>query len=203
MVAKRMGYRYLDTGAIYRAAALLVLESGVSLDDEETITELLKNASIDITAGEAETGEKVRVFLNSHEVTEDIRRADVTNASSPVSALVSVRQLLLQKQRDLAAAGGVVLDGRDIGTVVLPDADLKIFLTASPEVRAKRRYDELIAAGKQVDLPTILAEVVERDERDSNRSIAPLLQAPDAVKILSDNMTIEQVVDNIVKLSDK
>ncbi len=202
-VAERLGYRYLDTGAMYRAAALLVMESGVALDDEKSIARLVKKASIDILPGDTETGSAVRIFLNGKDVTTEIRRPDVTNASSSVSAVVAVRLSLLQKQRDLAASGGVVLDGRDIGTVVLPDADLKIFLTASPEVRAKRRYDELIAAGKQVDLPTILQDVIDRDERDSNRSIAPLTQAKDAVLILSDHMTIEQVVDYIVKLSEK
>jgi cytidylate kinase len=202
MVAERLNYRYLDTGAMYRAAALLVVESGISFDDQEAIAELVKHASIDVIPGEAESGEKVRIFLNGREVTEDIRRPDVTNASSPVSLVVSVRQSLVKKQRELASSGGVVLDGRDIGTVVLPEADLKIFLTASSEIRAKRRYDELIAAGKDVNLSTILADVVARDHRDSNRSIAPLSQAQDAVMILSDHMSLEQVVDAIIKLAE-
>ncbi len=203
MVAERLGYRYLDTGAMYRAAALLVIENRLGFDDQEGIANLMKQALIDITPGEPETGESIRVFLNGREVTKEIRRQDVTNAVSPVSLVVAVRQLLTKRQQELARAGAVVLEGRDIGTVVLPDADLKIFLTASPEVRAKRRYDELMAAGKDVELSTILAEVVERDHRDSNRKVAPLAQAEDAVVISSDEMTTEQVVDSIVKLSDK
>ncbi len=142
----------------------------------------------------------MRVFINGEEVTKEIRSQRVTHLVSSIAAFASVREHMVNQRRVLAAPGGVVLDGRDIGTVVLPNADLKIFLTATPDVRAKRRYNELIAAGEQPDYELLLNDIVDRDNKDTNRVIAPLRMADDAILILSDNMTADEVVSHIVQL---
>jgi cytidylate kinase len=203
LVAREVGYLYIDTGAMYRAATILVLRAKIPLDHQNTIAELIRHSIIELLPADAHSHEKIRVFLNNEDVSSEIRSKEVTAAVSAVSSVMQVRELLVEKQRKMAGAGGVVIDGRDIGTVVIPDADLKIFLTASPEVRAQRRYEELLSLGQAVDLETILHEIVERDRKDSNRAISPLLQAQDAIMILSDNMTINQVVDTIIKLCDR
>jgi cytidylate kinase len=206
-VAQEIGYLYVDTGAMYRAATLLVLRAKIQLDHQKAITNLIRHSNIELAPSPTTPDGKIylnsRVFLNKEDVTNEIRNAAVTSAVSAVSAVVPVRELLVEKQRRLAAAGAVILDGRDIGTVVLPDADLKIFLTASPEVRAQRRYDELLAKGEAVEAEVILTEIIERDRKDSSRAMAPLRPAQDAIMILTDNMPIEQVVDTIIKLCDR
>ena len=202
LVAQEVGYLYIDTGAMYRAATLLVIRAGIALDRHRSIAELIRHATIELLPANVHS-KKISVFLNNEDVSVEIRRKEVTSAVSAVSSVMLVRELLVEKQRKLAQPGGVILDGRDIGTVVMPDADLKIFLTASPKIRARRRHEELLAAGEVVDFDTILNEIVERDRKDSNRAIAPLRQAQDAIMILTDNMSIAQVVDTIIKLGDK
>lgn len=199
MVADRLGYLYLDTGAMYRAATWLVVNKGIPLDDCAAVAQAVKEATIELKAGQSD-GRKMQVFVNGCDVTAEIRSQEISRLVSPVSAISAVRRHLVKQQREAAKNAGIVLDGRDIGTVVLPDADVKIFLTASPEVRAGRRLAELQAAGAKVDFDTILKEIVERDRYDTNRKIAPLRMAEDSVLILTDNMTPEEVVSHIVKL---
>jgi cytidylate kinase len=203
LVAREVGYLYIDTGAMYRAATLLVLRAKIPLDHQKAMTELIQRSVIELQQADPHSPEKIHVLLNNEDVSAQIRSREVTAAVSAVSSVMLVRELLVDKQRKMAEPGAVILDGRDIGTVVMPDADMKIFLTASPQVRAQRRYDELVAIGENVDYDTILHEIVERDRKDTNRAIAPLRQAQDAVMILSDNMTISQVVITIIKLCDK
>ena len=198
LVADRLGYLYIDTGAMYRAAALLALEQGVSFDDAEGLTSLIRGN--DITLDPASSG--CRVLINGRDVSRDIRLPEVGNAASPVSAVAEVRRLLVAMQQELAARRPVVMDGRDIGTVVLPDAACKIFLTASPRVRAQRRAKELLQKGLTVDIDQVEREIRERDERDSTRSASPLRQAEDAVLVDSSDMGIEEVVCRIIELAE-
>ena len=198
LVADRLGYLYIDTGAMYRAAALLALEQGVSFDDAEGLTALIRGN--DITLEPASSG--CRVLINGRDVSRDIRLPEVGNAASPVSAVAEVRRLLVAMQQELAARRPVVMDGRDIGTVVLPDAACKIFLTASPRVRAQRRAKELLQKGLTVDIDQVEREIRERDERDSTRSASPLRQAEDAVLVDSSDMGIEEVVCRIIELAE-
>ena len=174
--AKVLGFLYVDTGAIYRTLALLALERGVDPADPEAVQELLPQADIRL-AYDSSDGLQ-HMYLCGRDVTEDIRRPEVSRAASSVSAIQAVRDFLMDTQRELARQHDVVMDGRDIGTVVLPQADAKIFLTASPEARARRRCVEL-----PQDLETVLAEIVERDRRDTTRAAAPLRQAEDAVLV--------------------
>lgn len=199
LVADRLGYLYIDTGAMYRAATWLLVEKNIRLDDVSAIAYALSQAKIELKPGQV-NGEKIHVFVDDHEVTKEIRTQEITRMVSPLSTIKPVREQLVEQQRQLARKGGVVLDGRDIGTVVLPNAQVKIFLTASPEVRARRRLKELQAQGVQVDFDKLQKEIIERDNRDSNRDIAPLRMADDAVLILTDNMTVDDVVSHIVQL---
>lgn len=203
LVAAQLNYLYIDTGAMYRAATLLALREKLDLADQKVIANRLRQASIELSAPDENSNGKIRVFLNSADVSAEIRGATVTSAVSAVSAMPAVREILVEKQRVLAKGGRAILDGRDIGTVVLPDADMKFFLTASAGVRARRRYDELCAAGHAVVYETILSEIIQRDSTDSNRDIAPLRQSPDAVLIITDNMTIAEVVETIINLCDR
>ncbi len=187
--AARLGYTYIDTGAMYRAVALKVLLSGKPVSEE-----LLDNIKIELD-------ESARVYLDGREVTKDIRTPEVSRGASDVAKLGFVRSKLTELQREMAARGSVIMDGRDIGTQVLPNADLKIFLTASVEERARRRFEELKAKGYSADLNQIAEEISLRDKQDSEREIAPLAQADDAVLVDSTNMTIEQVVAKILELA--
>jgi len=189
IVAARLGYTYIDTGAMYRAVALKVLQSGEPLSES-----LVRN--VDIRLDEA-----ARVFLDGREVTKEIRTPEVSRGASNVATVGYVRQKLMQLQRDMAAHGKVIMDGRDIGTQVLPNADLKIFLTASVEERARRRLDELKVKGLQADFAQVVKEISLRDKQDSEREIAPLAQAEDAVLLDSTSLTIEQVVAEILRLA--
>lgn len=199
-VADGLGYLYIDTGAMYRAVTWLVLTKNINLQDLEAITNAIAQADISLKPGSKTSGGRVCVFVNGHDVTTEIRTLPVTRLVSPVSAIAGVRQHLLTKQQQLADAGGVIMDGRDIGTVVLPNADIKIFLTASAHVRATRRLKELQELGQEADYDSLLQEIKDRDDQDSSRTIAPLRQAQDAIVIHTDNMTIEEVVDKIMKL---
>ncbi|MBF1016830.1 MAG: (d)CMP kinase [Lachnospiraceae bacterium] len=195
-VARRENLIYIDTGAMYRAMSLLMLQNGIPLNDAEKIGQECSRAQIDISY---ENGEQA-VFLNGENVDAFLREERVGNAASAVSAVPRVRERLVQLQRELAESADVVMDGRDIGTVVLPDADLKIFLTASSRVRAERRYRELQEKGIEADLKTIQRDIEERDHRDMTRESSPLRQAEDAVVIDSSMMTVDEVIQNILDL---
>lgn len=198
LVAKEKGYVYVDTGAMYRGLAIHFLENGINAEEKEKIAEACKDADVTIRY---EDGQQ-QVYLNGKNITAKLREEAVGNMASKSSAIPEVRAKLLELQRELARKEDVIMDGRDIGTCVLPDADVKVFLTASVETRAKRRYDELVEKGVACDLEEIARDIAERDERDSTREIAPLKQAEDAVLVDSSHMTIEEVVAAIVKLCD-
>ena len=198
LVAKEKGYVYVVTGAMYRGLAIHFLENGIEAEETGKIVEACKDADVTIRY---EDGQQ-QVYLNGKNITAKLREEVVGNMASKSSAIPEVRAKLLELQRELARKENVIMDGRDIGTCVLPDADVKVFLTASVETRAKRRYDELVEKGVSCDLEEIARDIAERDERDSTREIAPLKQAEDAVLVDSSHMTIEEVVAAIVKLCD-
>lgn len=195
-VAKRLGYIYVDTGAMYRAMALYLLRQGIDAKESGRISEASRQA--DITIQYADGAQQV--LLNGENVTGLLRTEEVGNMASASSVNRDVRLKLVELQRALAARENVVMDGRDIGTYVLPDANVKIYLTATAACRAKRRYDELAAKGEPCDLASIEADIIERDERDMNREFAPLRQAEDAVLVDSSDMNIEQVIEKILSL---
>lgn len=190
LVAKEKGYIYVDTGAMYRALAIHFLNKGVDAADRDAVAEACKEAEVTIRY---EDGIQ-QVYLNGENVTGMLRTEEVGNMASKTSAIPTVREKLLELQRSLAAEKDVIMDGRDIGTNILPNADVKIYLTASVETRAKRRYDELKAKGEDCDLEEISCDIRERDERDMTREIAPLKQAEDAILVDSSDMTIPEVV---------
>ena len=175
--AKRLGFIYVDTGALYRCIGLFCDRNGVNIDDASRVEAALSHITLDV---KIKNGTQ-HVYLNSYDVSEEIRLPEISMAASKVSAIPAVREYLLQFQRDMAASQNVIMDGRDIGTVVLPNAEVKIYLTADAEVRAKRRYDELIAKGNNVTFESVLADLNQRDRNDMTREIAPLKQADDAV----------------------
>ena len=189
MVARALGFLYVDTGAIYRTLALFALREGAVPADAQAVAGLLPRAGIRMGYGE-DGGQ--RMYLNGEDVTEAIRTPEVSAAASQVSAHPQVRAFLLDMQRDLAKTGNVIMDGRDIGTVVLPDADEKIFLTASAEDRARRRLAELLEQGEQIRFDTVLSDIIERDRRDSTRSAAPLRQAEDALLVDTTDKSLEE-----------
>ena len=190
-LAKELGYYYVDTGAIYRTVAYFMDLLGISPKDVDGVERYIDELTIEIEYDE----EGVQhMIMNGMDVSADIRTQDISQKASLVSAHAVVRDVLLDMQRNVAKKHNVIMDGRDIGTVVLPKADVKIFLTAAAEVRAKRRYDELIAKGQKADLNTILKEIQQRDYQDSHRQIAPLKQAKDAVLVDTSELDIEGVV---------
>ena len=199
LVAKKMNLIYVDTGAMYRAIALYLLRMGVDINDDEAVIKECINADITI---KYEDGAQV-VYLNGENVNAFLRTEEVGNAASKTSVLAPLRAHLLSLQQNMAKTNDCIMDGRDIGTCVLPNADVKIYLTASSAVRAKRRYDELTAKGEVCDLDKIKADIEERDYRDMNRETAPLKQAEDAVLVDSSYMTIEEVVEEIIKISER
>lgn len=196
LLAKKLGYLYIDTGAMYRTVALAAIEKGISLDDAEKLTDLAEKTVIDMKS----EGDTYRVFSDGKDVSTDIRLPEVGAAASPVSAVPGVRTHLVAQQQRMAAAGNVIMDGRDIGTVVLPEADLKVFLTASVEERAKRRFKELKEKGIETDLAQVQKDIAERDYRDSHRTHSPLKQADDAILLQSDNLSIEEVLQRLTSL---
>ncbi len=196
LVAKEMGYIYVDTGAMYRALAIHFLNKGIVQEDEEAIILAVKDADVKI---QYEEGVQ-QVYLNGENVTARLRDEAVGNMASASSAIPQVREKLLMLQKNLAKQFDVIMDGRDIGTCILPDAEVKIYLTASVKTRAKRRYDELAAKGIECDLVAIEKDIEERDRRDMTRETAPLKQAEDAVLVDSSDMTIEEVVEKITAL---
>lgn len=193
LVAKEKGYIYVDTGAMYRALAVHFLKKGIAPEDTQGIIEACGDADVSIRY---ENGIQ-QVYLNGENVTGMLRTEEVGNMASRTSAIPGVREKLLELQRMLARENDVIMDGRDIGTNILPEADVKIFLTASVETRAKRRYDELRSKGEDCDLDQIARDIAERDARDMNRETAPLKRAEDAVLIDSSDMTIPEVVSEI------
>lgn len=197
MVAEKIGYAYIDTGAMYRSVAWKFLQTGHEFDEE--YIGMLSNTMIIMFKPEASVN---RVFVDDVEVTDAIRSAEVTALVSKVAAIGAVREAMVDQQRRMGESGGVLMDGRDIGTVVFPNAQLKIFLTATVEERAMRRYKELIAKGQQVDLEQLKADIACRDKQDSERAISPLRQAEDAVYLDTSTMSIDEVaafIENLVK----
>lgn len=195
-VAQALGYRYLDTGALYRALAWKAIKSGLRPQDTQYIVDMARSTRIDL---QQQNGEQ-RVLVDGEDVTERIRTPEVANLASPISAIPEVRQILLGWQRDFAKQGGTVAEGRDTGTVVFPNAAVKIFLTASLDERARRRHKELLERGVDISFQQVKLDIEARDQRDSTRRIAPLRPAPDAVIIDTENMTLEQVVEEVLKI---
>ncbi len=198
-LAERLGLAYVDSGATYRAVALKVLEADLSLDDEQAVSDLTAHAEIQFRR----EGSRTLVLLDGSDVSQQIRTPAVTLAAAKVSRLPGVRQKLVQLQRSFARGRGVVMEGRDIGTVVFPDSPLKIFLQASPEERARRRLEQDMQEGRNTTLEQTAYEIGRRDQLDAERKISPLVAAPDAVRIDSTHLTADQVVDKIMILVDE
>ncbi|MVB13000.1 Cytidylate kinase [Caprobacter fermentans] len=194
--AKILGFVYVDTGALYRAIGLYMINHGIAPVNREAVCAALSNVSVSL---DFQDGEQ-KVFLCGSDVTPEIRAEEVSNAASAVSAIPEVRQFLFSMQRTLAAERNVVMDGRDIGTVVLPNAQVKIFLTASPEERAQRRYRELLQKGKKAEYSEVLKDMIQRDYHDSHREVAPLVPAKDSVQIDTSGNTLEQSINRVVNV---
>lgn len=196
-VARKLDFIYVDTGAMYRAMALYFMRQGIQSQDEAAISQACKEIDISIRYED----QTQQVLLNGENVSGLIRTEEVGNMASACAGYGAVRATLLQLQRDLAASENVIMDGRDIGTCVLPEADAKIYLTASSHVRALRRYKELIQKGETCNLEEIEQDIIDRDHQDMQREIAPLKQAEDAVLLDSSEMTIDQVIDRIIEIA--
>ena len=197
--AKRLGFIYADTGALYRAIALYAVRKGVDSEAEdcaERVTALLPEITVEI---KLENGTQ-KVFLCGEDVSEEIRQPKISMAASAVSAIPAVRDFLLELQRSIARDNDVLMDGRDIGTVVLPSANVKIFITASPEIRARRRFEELVNKGVETDFDQVLADLNRRDYQDSHRAVAPLKMAEDAILLDTSRMDFEESVQSVVDL---
>ncbi len=193
-LAERLGYIYIDTGAMYRAVALHAERGSVDIEDDHQLARMLEG--LDIRFKRSEKG--LRTLLLGEDVSEHIRTPKMSMAASRISALALVRDKMLELQRGMGEQGGIVMEGRDIGTVVFPDADYKFFLTANAELRARRRFEELSERGEEVDFASTLREIIKRDREDSNRAIAPLRPAEDAVSIDTSNLGIDQVVERLL-----
>ena len=191
-VAQRLGYRHVDTGAMYRAVAWKAAQDAVSLDDDDAVSAIATKADLDQVDG--------RITIDGHDVTREIRTPEVDRAAASVARLPHVREVLVARQRDLGAGGGVVMEGRDIGTVVFPDADMKIYLDASAEVRARRRASDEAHTGGKDSLANVQSDLVARDKTDSTRAVAPLTLAKDAVYLDTTDMPIEVVVHHVLML---
>ncbi len=195
-ISKKLGYIYIDTGAMYRAIGLFVLEHNIETKDVKGVISLLPLIDLKIKF----IDNTQRVFLNGEDVSDKIRQPEVSMAASDVSAIKEVRAFLLDLQKDMAVKNNVLMDGRDIGTVVLPNADVKIFLTASNEERAKRRYNQLKSQGKKIAYQDVLDDIIKRDYNDSNRDIAPLKPADDAIIVNTTLDTLEESVNRILSI---
>ena len=198
-LAQSLGFLYVDTGAMYRAVAWLALHRGISLEDEEAISALARSADIRFLPQQNDQS-RYRILINGHDVTEAIREPQVDRGSSIVAQYPEVRQVLVEKQRNLAQSTHVVMEGRDITTVVLPDADVKLFITASLEERARRRYIQRVNKGIAADLSTIQAELAERDKRDTERQTAPMRVPKEAIVIDTTNQQVEYSVHIVLRL---
>ena len=195
-VAKQLEIIYVDTGALYRTIGLYMLNHGIDPTDAKAVTAALGSFKLELTYVD---GDQV-ILLDGENVKDAIRTPEMSMAASHVSAIKEVREFLLETQRDIAKKHSVIMDGRDIGTVILPDAEVKIFLTASPEARAKRRYEELKAKGKDVSYEQVYTEMVERDKNDSTRDIAPCIPADDAIMLDNSTMTADETTDAVIKI---
>jgi cytidylate kinase len=202
-LAQVLGYLYFDTGVMYRAVTWEALSRGIPIEDEVAVTELAETIAIDVTLPTVEDGRQYDIYVDHRDVTWDLRRPEVDAAVSPVSAYPGVRQALTAQQRAIGLRGGVVMVGRDIGTVVLPEADLKIYLDASPEERARRRLIDKQKQGRPLDFEMVLEGIRQRDRIDSGRKVAPLQKAEDAVYLCNDQMTIEEEIVYILGLFDR
>jgi cytidylate kinase len=191
-LAERLGFTYIDTGAMYRAAALWAMRQGVAWDDMHRMEQLALAAEIELSPG--------RIRLNGEDITDAIRTPEVAGGASKVAVIPGVRRAMVAKQREIGQRTSVVMEGRDIGTVVFPDADVKIFLDAQPEERVRRRFREARARGEEVSEHHLADQIKERDQRDSTRADAPLAQAPDAVYLDSTPLTIDEVEEAILKI---
>lgn len=199
LLAKRLGYLYIDTGAMYRALTLAVLRNAIKIDDVNSIVELVDKIRIDIK----QSRDGLHTYLNGEDVSEEIRLPKITEVISHISAYSEVRERMVTKQRLLAQRGGIIMDGRDIGTVVLEDADVKIFMKASLEQRSQRRFKELDKKGINVDLEEIKSEIKRRDDLDSSRSVSPLKPAYNAYIIDTSNLSVTQQVEKIIDIIHK
>ena len=199
MLANRLGYLYIDTGAMYRAITLKMLEAKIDLEDEEKIAQLAEQTKIRLDRSNGQ----LRVFLDERDRTETIRRPEVTRTVSKISAIKSVREVLVREQRSMGAEGGIVIEGRDIGTVVFPDADLKIFMVADVNERARRRQKELHQQGADVPVDQLKNDILERDRKDSERHISPLRKADTAITIDTSDLTVEEQVEVIIEKIQK
>ncbi|HEY2462171.1 MAG TPA: (d)CMP kinase [Candidatus Acidoferrum sp.] len=203
-VARELGYLYLDSGAMYRALALKALQQQIAIANETALTLLAKETHIELkppTPEQEQAGAKNRVFLDGAEVTTEIRTAEVAQAASHLATVAGVRTVLVAEQQRAGSGGGIVMEGRDIGTVVFPSAELKIFLDASPEVRAERRWKEHQEKGDTATLPQVLEEVRQRDQRDRERKVSPLVRAGDAVLVDNTAMGIDETARLIILLA--
>lgn len=194
IVAKKLDYVYIDTGAMYRCVGYYCLQNNIDLNNETAVSAILKNIKITMDSNN-------RVYLNEHDVSDQIRQDEVSMSASLVSSYQDVREFLVKQQRKMSNVGGVILDGRDIGTVVLPDAKLKIYQNASVETRAKRRFLENKKRGLSADLETIKKDIEQRDYQDMNRKISPLKKADDAIVLDTSNLSIDEVVNEVLKLA--
>ena len=193
LLARVLNFNYLDSGLLYRAVAILVIEKGIALSDVSNIEEIARNMNLEFSS------ENNKIFLDGIDVSNSIRTEEISIVSSKVAQLKAVRAILHEIQRGYLKGNGLIADGRDMGTVIFPDADLKIFITASPEARAYRRYKELLGRGESVSLRDLERSIASRDRSDSERKISPLVPAVDAIIIDTSNMTVEEVKDEIVK----
>lgn len=194
MVAEKMNMEYIDTGAMYRAIGWLFLKNGVDTEQDDSVDKILSETTMDF--------EDNHVILNGQDISGEIRTPEISRAASICSKIPAVRSKLVALQRAIAEGKSVVMDGRDIGTNVLPNAELKVFLTADPMVRAKRRYNQLLEAGKEADLNSIFEDIKERDYQDTHRDLNPLRQAEDAVLLDTSDMTIEEVMEQIMTMAE-
>lgn len=200
IIAKQFGYVYCDTGAMYRSVTWAALENGIDVSDTKRVIDLARRIKITFEPGQPDQ----RVFVDGHEVTKDIRTEKIAANVSAVAAIPEVRAQMVEQQRQIAQAGGIVMDGRDIGTTVLPDAQVKVFLVASAHERARRRYEENLQKGLAMQsLDELEAAIKLRDQKDSTRKVSPLTQAKDAILIDTTSLTIDQVVDEISALIKK
>lgn len=200
MLARSLGYFYFDTGVMYRAVTWAVLNNGLAVEDIERVSELAESIVIDVKPDGPQDGRQYTVLADGRDVTWLIRTPEVDAAVSRVSGYPRVRRALTEQQRRIATGGQIVMAGRDIGTVVLPEADLKIFLTASPEERARRRYRELVARGQTADYHQILAAIIRRDQQDHQNPVSPMIPAADAILVSTDGLTIQDVLAKLERL---
>ncbi len=200
IVSHRLDLKYIDTGAMYRAVTLAWINSDCDSITEEKISGLA--ADIEMEFGRIKRDGRQNIYLNDQEISSRIRRQDIDRHVSDIASIPEVREIMLEKQRRFAREKGIIMDGRDIGSRVLPDADLKIYLTASLDVRARRRYRELLERGEDISLAEVRKELQKRDKKDKNRSHSPLVRADSAITINSDNLSAEEVADKIIELAE-